>query len=184
MSEGCCAQDLVRLMRLGDENYRLYLTLSHIIFDAVAIDRVFLPELATLYKAYAAGAPSPLPELAIQYPDDSLWQRRTLTREVLSQDVEYSSESDPERFPEPDVLDITRRNNQHLAFGWAAHFCFGAAVARLEGQIAAILRRLPQLRLNAQGPLVWRHNLGLRGLTSLPVAFTPRGPTRNLAFAD
>jgi hypothetical protein len=92
---------------------------------------------------------------------------------------------DPERFPEPDRLDITRKNNQHLAFGWAAHFCFGAALARLEGQIAfdTILRRLPQLRLNAQGPLVWRHNLGLRGLTSLPVAFTPSDPTQNPRFA-
>ena len=93
---------------------------------------------------------------------------------------------DPERFPEPDRLDITRKNNQHLAFGWAAHFCFGAALARLEGQIAfdMILRRLPQLRLNAQGPLVWRHNLGLRGLTSLPVAFAPSDPTQNLDFAN
>ncbi|MGA9508446.1 MAG: cytochrome P450 [Candidatus Sulfotelmatobacter sp.] len=80
---------------------------------------------------------------------------------------------DPERFPEPDLLDLARKNNQHLAFGWAAHFCFGAALARLEGQIAfsTILRRLPGLKLNAQGPLVWRHNLGLRGLTSLPVQF-------------
>jgi hypothetical protein len=93
---------------------------------------------------------------------------------------------DPERFPEPDRLDITRKNNQHLAFGWAAHFCFGAALARLEGQIAfaTILRRLPQLKLNAQGPLVWRHNLGLRGLTSLPVAFAPSDPTRDLGFAN
>lgn len=92
---------------------------------------------------------------------------------------------DPERFPEPDRLDITRKNNQHLAFGWAAHFCFGAALARLEGQIAfdMILRRLPQLRLNAQGPLVWRHNLGLRGLTSLPVAFAPSDPTQKVSFA-
>jgi hypothetical protein len=92
---------------------------------------------------------------------------------------------DPERFPEPDRLDITRKNNQHLAFGWAAHFCFGAALARLEGQIAfdMILRRLPQLRLNAQGPLVWRHNLGLRGLTSLPVAFAPSDPTQKVGFA-
>jgi len=92
---------------------------------------------------------------------------------------------DPERFPEPDRLEITRKNNQHLAFGWAAHFCFGAALARLEGQIAfaAILRRLPQLKLNAQAPLVWRHNLGLRGLTSLPVTFAPSDPTRNLGFA-
>ena len=93
---------------------------------------------------------------------------------------------DPERFAEPDVLDLSRKNNQHLAFGWAAHFCFGAALARLEGQIAfeAILRRLPQLSLNLQGPLVWRHNLGLRGLTSLPVAFTPSDPMRNLGFAN
>ena len=93
---------------------------------------------------------------------------------------------DPERFPEPDVLDLSRKNNQHLAFGWAAHFCFGAALARLEGQIAfdTILRRLPQLKLNLQGPLVWRHNLGLRGLTSLPVAFTPGDPMRNLGFAN
>jgi cytochrome P450 len=85
---------------------------------------------------------------------------------------------DPERFPEPDVLDIARKSNQHLAFGWAAHFCFGAALARLEGQIAfkAILRRLPELRLNARGPLVWRHNLGLRGLTSLPVEFAASDP--------
>jgi cytochrome P450 len=88
---------------------------------------------------------------------------------------------DPERFPEPDRLDITRQDNRHLAFGWAAHFCFGAALARLEGQIAfdTILRRLPQLKLNAQAPLVWRHNLGLRGLTSLPVAFAASDPKRN-----
>jgi pimeloyl-[acyl-carrier protein] synthase len=79
---------------------------------------------------------------------------------------------DPERFPDPDRLDITRVDNRHLAFGWAAHFCFGAPLARLEGQIAfeTILRRLPNLALEP-GPLVWRHNLGLRGLTALPVLF-------------
>ena len=79
---------------------------------------------------------------------------------------------DPERFPDPDRLDIARTDNRHLAFGWASHFCFGAPLARIEGQIAleAIVRRLPDLALEP-GPLVWRDNLGLRGLTSLPVTF-------------
>ena len=81
---------------------------------------------------------------------------------------------DPERFPEPDHLDIERKDNRHVAFGWAAHFCFGAALARMEGQIAfeTILRRLPGLTLDTSIPLEWRHNLGLRGLTRLPISFT------------
>lgn len=80
---------------------------------------------------------------------------------------------DPERFPLPDRLDITRQENRHLAFGWAAHFCFGAALARLEGQIAfeTILLRLPNLTLDPETPLTWRHNLGLRGLKALPLSF-------------
>lgn len=80
---------------------------------------------------------------------------------------------DPERFPDPDCLQLHRKDNRHLAFGWAAHFCFGAALARLEGQIAfeRILSRLPNLRLDSSVPLRWRQNLGLRGLTGLPVFF-------------
>jgi pimeloyl-[acyl-carrier protein] synthase len=79
---------------------------------------------------------------------------------------------DPERFPEPDRFDIARKDNRHLSFGWAAHFCFGAALARIEGQAAfeALLRRFRNFRLES-GSLVWRTNLGLRGLTALPIAF-------------
>ena len=78
-----------KLCRLDEQEYRLYLTLCHIIFDGVALYRVFLPELATLYKAYARGAASPVPELPIQYPDYACWERRTLTQEKLSKDLGY-----------------------------------------------------------------------------------------------
>jgi len=79
---------------------------------------------------------------------------------------------DPERFPDPDQLDICRQDNRHVAFAWASHFCFGAPLARLEGQIVfeTVLRRMPDLKL-APGPITWRENLGLRGLTALPVTF-------------
>jgi cytochrome P450 len=79
---------------------------------------------------------------------------------------------DPERFPDPDRLDIRRKDNRHVAFGWGEHFCFGAPLARIEGQIAfaTVLRRLRDLRLKP-GPITWRENLGLRGLKALPVVF-------------
>jgi pimeloyl-[acyl-carrier protein] synthase len=82
---------------------------------------------------------------------------------------------DPNRFPDPDRLDLLRSDNRHLAFGWAAHFCFGAPLARMEGQIAfnTLLRRLrnPVLR---EDKLQWRENAGLRGLTKLRVTFHPQ----------
>ena len=83
---------------------------------------------------------------------------------------------DPERFPDPDRLDITRKDNRHLAFGWASHFCFGAPLARMEGQIAleTLLRRFSNLVLEP-APLVWRTNLGLRGLVALPLRFDLTG---------
>lgn len=81
---------------------------------------------------------------------------------------------DPERYRDPDRFDITRRDNKHLAFGAGTHFCFGAPLGRMEGTIAfnTILRRANELHLQP-GPLVWRENLGLRGLSALPLSFVP-----------
>ncbi len=79
---------------------------------------------------------------------------------------------DPERFPDPDRLDLARQDNRHVAFAWASHFCFGAPLARIEGQSAfeAIVRRIYNIKLDGS-TLKWRENLGLRGLTALPVTF-------------
>ena len=79
---------------------------------------------------------------------------------------------DPERFPEPNRFELGRKDNRHLAFGWAAHFCFGATLARIEGQVAfeTILRRLRNIKLETC-KLEWRQNLALRGLTHMPVFF-------------
>lgn len=79
---------------------------------------------------------------------------------------------DPARFHEPETLDIARQDNRHLAFGSNIHYCIGAALARLEGQIAieTLLRRMPDLRLTDR-PLHWQENLSFHGLTALPVTF-------------
>ena len=78
---------------------------------------------------------------------------------------------DPDRFPDPDRLDITSADNQHVAFGWGGHFCFGAPLARIEAQIAfEELVRLSDWSLES-GKLEWRTNLALRGLNELRIAF-------------
>jgi cytochrome P450 len=80
---------------------------------------------------------------------------------------------DPERFRDPDRLDLARPDNKHLAFGWGAHFCFGAPLARMEAQMAfEELLRFENWALEP-APLTWRTNLALRGLTALNVSFTP-----------
>lgn len=87
-----------------------------------------------------------------------------------------AADRDPERFENPDTLDLARRDNQHLGYGHGIHYCLGAPLARLEGQaaIATLLRRLPDLRLAAEpGDLRWRGGLIMRGLRTLPVEFTP-----------
>jgi cytochrome P450 len=85
-----------------------------------------------------------------------------------------AADHDPERFSDPDDLDITRTDNRHLAFGKGIHHCLGAPLARMEGQIAisTLLRRMPNLRLKGSPEsLSWRPGMILRGLRGLPVEF-------------
>jgi cytochrome P450 len=77
---------------------------------------------------------------------------------------------DPKKFEEPNRLNLKRLNNEHLAFSAGPHFCIGAQLARLEGQIAImnLLRRFPKMKLAAPRP-EWASTFGFRGLKSLPV---------------
>ncbi|MCD6032482.1 MAG: Peroxidase [Thermomicrobiales bacterium] len=85
-----------------------------------------------------------------------------------------SANHDGEQFPNPDVFDISREPNRHIAFGTGIHACLGATLARLEGQIAfaTLLSRMPDLALAIPRDEVrWRDATFLRGLTRLPVVF-------------
>jgi cytochrome P450 len=106
--------------------------------------------------------------------------RRNLSdrpRELLGREVDTRSEvalmlaaanRDPEVFPDPDRLDIARADNRHLAFGFGAHFCLGAALARLEGGIAigSTVARFPGLKFLDEAPQ-WKPGIVLRGLDEL-----------------
>jgi len=115
---------------------------------------------------------SPSQHTARLAPDDLVLGDKHIKRRDAVMAVMAAANRDPARFPDPDRLDLTRKDNRPVAFGWAPHFCFGAPLARIEGQVAfsTLLRRLPNVALEP-GPLVWRENLGLRGLTTLPVTF-------------
>lgn len=84
---------------------------------------------------------------------------------------------DPAHITDPDRFDITRREIKHLGFGLGTHFCIGAPLARLEGEIAitTMLRRLPGLRLATES-FEYQPTLGLRALKRLPLAFEVATP--------
>ena len=109
--------------------------------------------------------------------EDVTIEGSTIPRGGLTYAVLASANRDERQFPNPDMLDLAREPNRHLAFGLGIHYCLGAPLARLEGQIAfeTLLRRLPHLRLAvAPEALRWRRGLVLRGLEALPVESASR----------
>ena len=120
---------------------------------------------------------SPVQHTARIAPADMQLGGKTIRKDARVVAVLAAANRDPNRFPGPDRLDLLRPDNRHLAFGWAAHFCFGAPLARMEGQIAfnKLLRRLSRPALRDK-TLSWRENAGLRGLTELHISFDPGPP--------
>lgn len=98
-----------------------------------------------------------------------------ISRGELVLAVLASANRDEQHFANPDVFDVAREPNKHVAFGFGIHFCLGAHLARLEGQIAlqTLLHRAPHLRL-ARPPesLRWRGSLNMRALEELPVTLS------------
>src|SRR6266436_4343652 len=77
------------LVRLADDEHRLYLTLHQIIFDGVSLYSVFLPELAAIYEAFVNDQPTPLAEPQIQYADFAHWQREPAQEAALATELNY-----------------------------------------------------------------------------------------------
>ena len=101
----------------------------------------------------------------------------TIARSEMVHPLLGSANRDERQFVRPDDLDIAREPNRHVAFGQGVHYCLGAALARMEGQIAVntLLRRMPELRLAVpRHALRRRPGMGLHGLEALPVAFSRR----------
>jgi cytochrome P450 len=143
------------------------------------------PDQMELLRGDPSLLPSALEELLRYATPESLASLRWASEDIPMHDKVIrkgdmvfvsliAADTDPQQFPDPELLNITRQENPHLAFGKGIHSCLGAPLARLEGQIAigTLLRRLPHLRLaSAPERLIWNRTLIFRGLTSLPVTF-------------
>ncbi|MDM5428009.1 MULTISPECIES: cytochrome P450 [Bacillus] len=85
-----------------------------------------------------------------------------------------SANRDETVFENPEVFDITRENNRHIAFGHGSHFCLGAPLARLEAKIAitTLLKRMPELQIKGnRQDIKWQGNYLMRSLEELPLTF-------------
>jgi pimeloyl-[acyl-carrier protein] synthase len=141
------------------------------------------PDQMARFKDDPALIPSAIEEL-LRYDSPVQWTARITTASVELGGREIPSGSmiiaaigaanrDPSHFSDPDRLDIARADNRHVSFGFGIHFCLGAPLARVEGQIAlgTFLRRMPDLALQTGATLDWRESSALRGLKRLPVTF-------------
>lgn len=138
------------------------------------------PAQANWLREDAARLPAAIEEL-LRYESPIQWTTRYAVETILLGNARIepgqfvmlglgAANRDPAQFTAPDRLDLARHEGRHLAFGYGVHYCLGAALARLEGQIAlgTLLRRYPTLRLTGE-PLHWQPNIIFRALRSLPV---------------
>jgi cytochrome P450 len=110
-------------------------------------------------------------------PADTTLGGKTIRKGDAVTAVLAAANRDPARFVSPNTLDLTRADNRHVAFSWAAHYCLGAPLVRMAATIAfsTLLRRLPGLALVTTQPK-WRGMAAMRSIESLQVRFEPAPP--------
>jgi len=118
----------------------------------------------------------PVPATTKIATEDIEWHGRTIRRGDMVLPFMSSANRDPRQFSEPDRLDVRRTPNRNVAFAYGIHFCLGAPLARLEGQVTfeTLLRRLPGLTLQSATPR-WKPMIFLRGLESLGLTWKRGG---------
>ncbi|GAA4695463.1 cytochrome P450 [Phytohabitans rumicis] len=141
------------------------------------------PEQLAALRADPGLLPSAIDEFLRYDPSAPVSMRRFPTEDLTIDGVTVpkgetvllelaAANRDPERFADPDALDLARADNPHLTFGHGVHYCLGAPLARLEGQVAigTLLRRCPDLALAVPyDELRWRPTFRTHGLVELPV---------------
>ena len=112
----------------------------------------------------------PVPATIKIATEDLEWHGRNIRRGDMVIPFMASANRDPRQFVDPDVFDVGRAADRHVAFAWGLHFCLGAWLARLEARLVfeTVLARLPDLTLVNQAPR-WKPMLFLRGLEALPL---------------
>lgn len=115
---------------------------------------------------------SPTQQTGRVAPEDAVLGGKQIRKGDALTVMVAAANRDPLRFAEPDKLDLGRSDNRHLAFGWAAHYCLGAPLARMAGQIAfaVLTQRVSEIALATKKP-EWRGMASMRGLNTLPVRF-------------
>jgi cytochrome P450 len=138
------------------------------------------PEQLADWRAHPEIAPSAVEELLrfdspVQFNLRAALEPAELAGQPLERGdrivvLQGAANRDPEEFDRPDELDLRRSPNTPLSFGWGIHHCIGAALARLEGEIAfnALLSRFDSIELLDEEPQ-WRPGFTLRGLQSFPL---------------
>jgi cytochrome P450 len=127
-------------------------------------------------------------EEVLRFHNSTQYMHRTVTRDIQRHGQKMhegdsvllligAANHDPREFgPTAGQFDISRRAERHLAFGYGAHFCLGAALARLEGRVALeqIHRRIPDYTVDHDAKVRF-HSSNVTGWTHLPITFTPGG---------